>query len=48
MMRVKTDEYLKDLTENNRDAAFNAAEGMQLPVTRCQVQRLKTEIINFH
>ncbi len=33
VMRVKTDEYLKDLTENNRDAAFNAAKELQLPVT---------------
>ncbi len=26
VMRVKTDEYLKNLTENNRDAAFNRSE----------------------
>lgn len=32
VMRVKTDEYLKKLTENNRDAAFNAAKESQLPV----------------
>lgn len=32
VMRVKTDEYLKSLTENNRDAAFNAAKELQLPV----------------
>lgn len=32
VMRVKTDEYLKSLTENNRDAAVNAAKESQLPV----------------
>jgi preprotein translocase subunit SecD len=33
VMRVKTDDYLKKLTENNRDAALNAAKELQLPVT---------------
>lgn len=33
VMRVKTDEYLQKLTENNKDAAFNAAKELQLPVT---------------
>ena len=33
MMRVKTDEYLKTLTTNNKDAAVNAAKEVQLPVT---------------
>lgn len=33
VMRVKTDEYLKSLTENNRDAAFTAAKDLQLPVS---------------
>src|SRR5688500_17228007 len=32
VMRVKTDDYLKKLTENNRDAAFNIARDAQLPV----------------
>ncbi|MCW5961653.1 MAG: protein translocase subunit SecD [Pyrinomonadaceae bacterium] len=32
VMRVKTDEYLRDLTVNNRDAALNAAKEAQLPV----------------
>ncbi len=32
VMRVKTDEYLKALTENNRDAALRAAQELQLPV----------------
>lgn len=33
VMRVKTDEYLRDLTVNNRDAALNAAKEAQLPVS---------------
>ncbi len=33
VMRVKTDDYLKALTENNRDAALNAARDNQLPVS---------------
>ena len=33
VMRVKTDEYLKTLTENNRNAAFNAAKDAGLSVT---------------
>ena len=33
VMRVNTDEYLKQLTEGNRDAAFNAAKDLKLPVT---------------
>ena len=32
VMRVKTDEYLKTLTENNQSAALNAAKDEQLPV----------------
>lgn len=32
MMRVKTEDYLKALTENNRDAALRAAQDAQLPV----------------
>ena len=32
VMRVKTDEYLRGLTENNKDAALNAAKDAQLPV----------------
>lgn len=33
VMRVKTDEYLKTLTENNAQAAFQAAQEAKLPVT---------------
>lgn len=33
VMRVKTEEYLKTLTENNEQAALNAAKDAQLPVT---------------
>ena len=33
VMRVKTDEYLKTLTENNAQAALMAAQDAQLPVT---------------
>lgn len=33
VMRVKTEEYLKRLTDNNREAAFNAAKAANLPVT---------------
>jgi preprotein translocase subunit SecD len=33
MMRVKVDDYLATLTNNNRDAAFNFAKESQLPVT---------------
>lgn len=32
LMRVKTEDYLKTLTENNREAALAAAEEAQLPV----------------
>ena len=32
VMRVKTDEYLADLTRNNENAALNAAKDAQLPV----------------
>ncbi len=32
VMRVKTDEYLKTLTENDQNAAVNAAKDEQLPV----------------
>lgn len=32
LMRVKTDDYLKQLTENNETAALNAAKEGQLPV----------------
>lgn len=32
VMRVKTDDYLKQLTENNQVAAVNAAKDAQLPV----------------
>lgn len=32
VMHVKTDEYLKKLTDNNREAALNAAKTAQLPV----------------
>ncbi len=32
VMRVKTDEYLKKITENNRDAALAAANEAKLPV----------------
>ncbi len=33
VMRVKTDKYLKSLTQDNQDAAFNAAKEEKLPVT---------------
>lgn len=33
VMRVKTDDYLKTLTENNAQAALNAAQEARLPVT---------------
>src|SRR5829696_7965084 len=33
VMRVKTDEYLKTLTENTAQAALSAAQDAQLPVT---------------
>ncbi len=33
VMRVKTEKYLANLTQNNRDAAFNAAKDAKLPVT---------------
>lgn len=33
VMRVKTDEYLKTLTENNAQAALTAAQDAKLPVT---------------
>ncbi|MCY7375727.1 MAG: protein translocase subunit SecD [Pyrinomonadaceae bacterium] len=33
VMRVKTEEYLKKLTENNEGAALNAAKEAQLPVS---------------
>lgn len=32
VMRVKTDQYLTDLTRNNKEAAINAAKEAQLPV----------------
>jgi len=38
VMRVKTDEYLKTLTENNAQAAETAAKDAQLPVTSSSVQ----------
>ena len=38
VMRVKTDEYLKVLTENNAQAALTAAQEAQLPVTGSSVQ----------
>src|SRR5215204_7329692 len=38
VMRVKTDEYLKALTENNAQAALTAAQDAQLPVTGNSVQ----------
>src|SRR5829696_5804980 len=33
VMRVKTDDYLKTLTENNAQAALTAAQDAKLPVT---------------
>lgn len=33
VMRVRTDDYLKELTKNNKEAAFNAAHAAQLPVS---------------
>jgi len=38
VMRVKTDDYLKTLTENNAQAAVSAAQDAQLPVTGSSVQ----------
>ncbi|MDI1242640.1 MAG: protein translocase subunit SecD [bacterium] len=38
VMRVKTDEYLKTLTENNAQAAETAARDAQLPVTGANVE----------
>ena len=38
VMRVKTDEYLKTLTENNAQAAETAARDAQLPVTGSVVE----------
>src|SRR5688572_22928788 len=38
VMRVKADEYLKTLTENNAQAALSAAQEAQLPVTGSSVQ----------
>ena len=32
MMRVKTEEYLKKLTEDSRDAALKTAQDAKLPV----------------
>ncbi|MBL8125605.1 MAG: protein translocase subunit SecD [Pyrinomonadaceae bacterium] len=37
VMRVKTDDYLKTLTENNAQAAVTAAQEAKLPVTGSQV-----------
>ncbi len=37
VMRVKTDEYLKTLTDNNAQAALTAAKDAQLPVTENSV-----------
>src|SRR6476469_9684403 len=37
VMRVKTDEYLKTLTENNAQAALSAAQEAKLPVTDSSV-----------
>ena len=37
VLRVKTDEYLKGLTENNAQAAFSAAQDLKLPVTGSSV-----------
>lgn len=33
VMRVKTDDYLREITTNNKNAALNAAKEAQLPVT---------------
>lgn len=38
VMRVKTDDYLKTLTENNAQAAVTAAQDAQLPVTGSSVE----------
>jgi len=38
VMRVKTDEYLKTLTENNAQAAETAARDAQLPITGSKVE----------
>ena len=38
VMRVKTDEYLKTLTENNAQAAETAARDAQLPITGSSVE----------
>mgnify|MGYP001239251582 FL=1 len=37
VMRVKTDDYLKTLTENNAQAALTAAQDAKLPVTESKV-----------
>ena len=37
VMRVKTDDYLKTLTENNAQAALTAAQDAKLPVTESSV-----------
>src|SRR5687767_15171169 len=37
VMRVKTDEYLKTLTDNNAQAALTAAQDAKLPVTGSSV-----------
>src|SRR5687767_15759499 len=37
VMRVKTDDYLKTLTENNAQAALTAAQDSKLPVTNSSV-----------
>ncbi|MGH9948350.1 MAG: protein translocase subunit SecD, partial [Pyrinomonadaceae bacterium] len=37
VMRVRTDDYLKTLTENNTQAAFSAAQDAKLPVTSSSV-----------
>jgi preprotein translocase subunit SecD len=38
VMRVKTDDYLKTLTDNNAQAAFTAAQDAKLPVTASSVE----------
>ena len=37
VMRVKTDDYLKTLTENNAQAALTAAQDAKLPVTENKI-----------
>src|SRR6187455_854399 len=37
VMRVKTDDYLKTLTENNAQAALSAAQDAKLPVTASSI-----------